>query len=219
MKSYPSIPGSNGQKFRSFEAHVFDKIDGSNLRFEWSFKRGWYKFGTRNRLFDATDQVFGGAIKLWMETFAEPLGYHAEREGYRGCTAFAEFHGPNSFAGLHDPNDEHQLTLIDFDIYKQGLIDPKDFVEFGALVPTARYFGKIKWTRGFVEAMFNDPENAMDEYGDYHAGFGPAPSFEGVVGKAKSGRKSLMAKAKTKAWIEKVRELYAPDEAERIIQS
>jgi hypothetical protein len=219
MKSYPSVAASRGSQFRAFTAHVFDKIDGSNLRFEWSPKRGWYKFGTRKRLFDETDVVFGSAIRLWNETFAEPIGNWAGREHLRGCTAYAEFHGPGSFAGLHVAADPHQLTLIDLDIYKQGLIDPRDFVEFGAIVPTARYFGSINWTRGFVEAMYEDPKGAVEEYGNFHKGFAPTPSLEGVVGKAKTGRKRIMAKAKTKDWIEKVRELYAPDEAERIIQS
>lgn len=219
MKSYPSIASSRGSNFRGFRAHVFDKIDGSNLRFEWSPKRGWYKFGTRRRLFDESDSVFGAAIALWNETFAEALSNHAAKERWRGCTAYAEYHGPNSFAGLHEPKDEHQLTLIDMDISMKGLIDPRDFVEFGAIVPTARYFGSINWTRGFVEAMYENPQAAIQEYGDFAEGFAPVPSFEGVVGKATNGRKRIMAKAKTKAWIEKVRELYAPDEAERIIQS
>ena len=45
MKTYPSIARSSGQSFREFDAHVFEKIDGSNLRFEWSEKRGWHKSG------------------------------------------------------------------------------------------------------------------------------------------------------------------------------
>ena len=80
MKSYPSVASSRGSQFRAFKAHVFDKIDGSNLRFEWSPKRGWYKFGTRKRLFDETDEVFGPAVRLWKETFAEPLGNWAARD-------------------------------------------------------------------------------------------------------------------------------------------
>jgi hypothetical protein len=56
----PSIP----REFSEFEAYVFDKLDGSNLRFEWKRKGGWYKYGTRHRLFDATDPGFGSAIEL-----------------------------------------------------------------------------------------------------------------------------------------------------------
>ena len=113
MKAYPSIPSSTGQKFREFEAHVFDKIDGSNLRWEWNSKRGWYKFGTRNRLFDVTDPDFGSAIDIFFSKFAEPLERHARSQRWRACMAFTEFWGENSFAGLHDPTDDKYLTLID----------------------------------------------------------------------------------------------------------
>ncbi len=40
MKSYPSILGSTGQNFTEFDSFVFDKADGSNLRFEFSKKQG-----------------------------------------------------------------------------------------------------------------------------------------------------------------------------------
>jgi hypothetical protein len=206
MKSYPSIPGSTGQSFRAFEAHVFDKIDGSCLRFEWSAKRGFYKFGTRTRLFDGTDPDFGSAVDIFIDQFADPLSVFAKKARWKGCTAYAEFHGPNSFAGLHDPEDVKQLTLIDMDIYKQGLMDPRDFVELGLIVPIARYFGCIKWTRGFVAEI-------REGGGDI------VPTFEGVVGKAKTGRKRIMAKAKTQAWVDKVHALYAPTVAERIVNS
>lgn len=45
--------------------------------------------------------------------------------------------------------------------------------------------------------------------------------FEGVVGKAGHGKTHdlVRAKAKTKAWIDKVKARYAPDEAERIVRS
>ena len=217
MKTYPSIPRATGQSFRAFKAHVFDKIDGSNLRFEWSPKRGWYKFGTRKRLFDASDEVFGPAIALWEETFAGPLSGFASGKRWSGCTAFAEFHGPNSFAGLHDPNDTMQLTLIDMSVHKQGLMDPRDFVPLGVIVPTARYFGPIKWTRQFVDAIHIEPQDALGE--DWQKGLGPTLSFEGVVGKAHHKRKRIMAKAKTKAWVDKVRSLYAPEDAEKLLQS
>jgi len=44
MKSYPSIPGKHTN---GIPLTVFDKLDGSNIRAEWSKKRGFYKFGTR----------------------------------------------------------------------------------------------------------------------------------------------------------------------------
>lgn len=205
MKAYPSIASSTGKSFRAFEAHVFDKLDGSNLRWEWSPKRGWYKFGTRHRLFDETDEVFGCAVEIFRKEFAEPLEEFARRERWQGCVAFTEFWGENSFAGLHDPKEEKNLSLIDLAVYKMGLMDPREFVELGAIVPTASYLGKFNWTRGFVERVRSGEVDGV--------------TFEGVVGKLMVGRKSVMAKAKTSAWIDKVRALYASDEAERIIRS
>ncbi len=44
MKEYPTIPQSIGTAFRELpNVYVFDKLDGSNLRFEWSKKKSWYK--------------------------------------------------------------------------------------------------------------------------------------------------------------------------------
>jgi hypothetical protein len=64
LKEYPAIPQSIGTAFRELpNAYVFDKVDGSNLRFEWSKKKGWHKFGTLSRLFDQSDWQFGRAIR------------------------------------------------------------------------------------------------------------------------------------------------------------
>ena len=53
MKSYPSI--TTKIDF-SKEYYLFDKLDGSNIRAEWSKKQGFYKFGSRTQLL-TPDQV------------------------------------------------------------------------------------------------------------------------------------------------------------------
>jgi hypothetical protein len=74
MKAYPSIPRSTGMTFQEIpNAYVFDKLDGSQIRVEWSRKRGWYKFGTRTRLFDQTDGQFGRAIPIFQRTLADQV--------------------------------------------------------------------------------------------------------------------------------------------------
>ena len=67
--------------------------------------------------------------------------------------------------------------------------------------------GRFNWTRGFVERVWNGEIEGV--------------TFEGVVGKTGHGKTHdfVMAKAKTKAWVEKVKARYAPDEAERIVRS
>jgi len=122
-----------------------------------------------------------------------------------GCVAFTEFWGQNSFAGLHDLQDEKHLSLIDMSVLKKGFMHPKDFAKLGTIVPSAAYLGKVNWTRGFVDQVRNGELEDV--------------TFEGVVGKCMTGRKRIMAKAKTQAWVDKVRSLYEPIEAERIIQS
>jgi hypothetical protein len=94
MKEYPTIPRSTGQNFREFDAYVFDKIDGSNLRFEWSPKAGWSKAGTRHHLFDESDGVFGEALPIFENQWAEALAQIARHERWGRLTAFFEFWGP-----------------------------------------------------------------------------------------------------------------------------
>ena len=52
MKAYPTIPR---EVIRSMSIYAFAKLDGSNIRAEWSRKKGFYKFGSRKRLL-GTDQ-------------------------------------------------------------------------------------------------------------------------------------------------------------------
>ncbi len=213
MKSYPSIPRATGQSFREFSAFVFDKIDGSNLRFEWSRKQDWGKYGTRNRLFDETDEVFGPAIPLFLETLAEPIERVARKERWERLVAFAEFWGPGSFAGLHVPEDPKTLTLFDLAPYKKGLLGPREFLELfrrpgpgGLGYPQLpRYLGNHNWTRAFVEAVRrNDLEGI---------------TLEGVVGKAGEGHHLVMAKAKTQAWIDMVLARYGEAEGRKLVES
>ena len=59
MFHYPSVLGSGGAPQKHCVA--FWKHDGSNMRFEWSPKRGWHKFGSRRQLLDESDEVLGVA--------------------------------------------------------------------------------------------------------------------------------------------------------------
>jgi hypothetical protein len=208
MKSYPSIAASTGTAFREIpNAYIFDKLDGSNIRAEWSKKQGFYKFGTRTRLLDESDEVFGGVPKLWQEKMSEPLAKIATDQRWESAVFFAEFFGSGSFAGVHQPEDVKQLALIDVAPYKKGILGPRDFLKlFRGQVRTAEFLGQHNWTRGFVEQIRMGPLlNGI--------------TFEGVVGKAGEGHKLVMAKAKTLAWVEKVRLLYTAEEAEKIINS
>jgi hypothetical protein len=205
MKSYWSIPGPS--QAPQSQCVAFDKLDGSNLRFEWHRKRGWSKFGTRHRLFDSTDPDFGSAIDIFMRSYAEGIERVCrDNKDYRSVqeiVAFCEFFGPSSFAGLHDPNEPKTLVLFDLNVHKRGFVLPRNFIkDFGHLgVPDVVFEGNFG--PQLVDAVKSGKINV---------------SCEGVVckgilhGKRKSDQHGLwMAKIKTRNWIEKLRNLAAAD--------
>lgn len=205
MKDYPSISASTGQKFEEFDAYVFDKPDGSNLRAEFTSKRGFCKFGTRSRLFDETDQIFGGAIKIFNEIWNEPISKLVKDEHWDGVTIFCEFVGPNSFAGQHALEDPKSLIMFDVCPLKKGFLGPKDFLKLcGDFEHTVRYRGQERWTRAFVQSV---------REGKFEC------SEEGVVGKMGSAHKIIRAKAKTQLWIDKVTGNFDAETAATIIDS
>jgi hypothetical protein len=204
VKEYPSIP----RAFREFDAYVFDKLDGSSMRFEWWRKRDrFYKFGARHRLIDATDEQLGAAVSLFEKTLAEPLARVFRDLGYESAIAYCEFWGRQSLGGYHVPGDPMRLTLFDVEVARRGILPPDEFRRFEDHVPTARYLGKHRWTRGFVERV------RRGELG--------ADVVEGVVGKGRIGKKAgklVMAKAKTQKWIDAIRARYA-EKAQEMIDS
>lgn len=204
MKTYPSILNANYSKTLDFDAYVFDKLDGSNLRFEWDKKKGWDKFGTRTRLFDQSDLVFGEAIPLFFEHFSLQLETVFKEHRYEKATAFFEFHGQNSFAGMHVPEDPKKITLIDVAPHKKGVLGPKEFLELFGHLEIARFLGIHRWDQDFVTLVREEKLQGV--------------TFEGVVGKAGSGHNLTMVKAKTQSWLDAVR-LKCGDDADKIIRS
>ncbi len=201
MKEYPSIP----RDFEEFQAHVFDKLDGSNIRVEYSKKQGWYKFGKRHGLVDASDLLLGSSIQIFKNDWEERLLKKAHDERWQNAILFFEFFGAKSFAGWHEADDPKQLVLIDAALEKRGMLAAKDFLKTFKDENHAPYLGVQNWTRGFVERVWNQEIDGV--------------SFEGVVGKGGERHKMIMRKAKTKQWIEKVRAKFTAEEAEKIINS
>lgn len=200
MKSYPSIP-----KFLKglVKLHTFDKLDGSNLRFEWTKKRGWFKFGTRRRLFDETDPQFGEAIPIFHRELAEPLAKICVDNRWEKVVVFAEFWGKESFAGYHVDGDPKRLTVFDVSIHRKGILPPREFLKvFGDFGP--EYLGEFNWTPGFIDRVRQNEVAGV--------------TFEGVVGKNIQKSRIVMYKAKTQQWIDKVK-AKLPDKAQEIISS
>lgn len=190
MKHYPEIQST---VIPDLEVYVFEKLDGSNIRAEWSPKRGFYKFGTRKRLFGEDDPMFGEAISLIKEKEKHLVGVFKQL-GFESAVAYFEFLGEGSFAGFH-LKEPHRVVLIDVEGFKQGFVAPSQFVGlFSDLTDTAKliHYGKIT---PVIEEQIR-------------AGRFPGASFEGVVCKASPEKKwslPVTFKVKNQAWIEAVK--------------
>ncbi len=196
MKQYPSIPSWRDTPTQPV-CYAFDKLDGSNIRVEWSPKQGFYKWGSRKRMLGNEDEQLGEAISLFNDKYADAMEErfkerHWKKLGVRNFVVFMEYIGPNSFAGVHDGVDM-DVVVFDINPTPRGFMPPKDFIEFmnDLHYPTMVYHGPF-------DAMFIDEvqRNAL-EY----------PLTEGVVAKGVNDRKLWMAKVKTDEWADKVRAL------------
>lgn len=190
MEQYPSIDGSSKAPLGK-SCIAFYKYDGSNLRWEWNPKKGWFKFGTRTQLFDKSEPIYGEAIPLFMSTMADTIVDRVrkvERECQR-ITAFTEFFGPSSFSGAHEPDEPKELRLFDVYLFKRGLMPPRQFVKvFGDLPYSAQVVYEGTLNKQFIEDV------RASRY----------PVNEGVVAKGDD----FMVKIKTAAYLEKLKNVF-----------
>jgi hypothetical protein len=102
MKSYPSI--RHAADF-SLRYHIFDKLDGSNVRAEWTPARGFYKFGSRTQLLTPDQATLWPSVAV-IERLSESLGAQLKKLKTERAVCFFEWAGPQSFAGSHhdDPS-------------------------------------------------------------------------------------------------------------------
>ena len=208
MKDYPSVPRSVGTAFRQIDnCYVFDKIDGSSMRAEWSKKRGWYKFGRRHGLCDSSNPHLEQVPEMFYSDLAEDLTRLATDNRWQHLVVFFEFWGEQSFAGQHFDDDPKHLTVFDVAADKKGILPPKEFLKrFAGYVSTPAFLGRVQWTRGYVEKVRRGEVEGI--------------TFEGVVGKSAISKHEIVrAKAKTQAWIDKVLEIHGKERGEKIIAS
>lgn len=192
MKSYPSIP----RKIQRRKVWTFDKLDGSNIRAEWSNKQGFYKFGSRTRLIDKSHPVLGEAITL-IEEKAEQLSSIFLKRNWGRVVAFFEFYGENSFAGSHE-GEEHVVTLIDVGVYKRGMLEPEQFVElFNGMAPRLLHKGVVD-----EELIDSVKDSTLD-----------GMTFEGVVCKYTNKNTVKMFKVKSREWLDRLRAKCGNNEA------
>lgn len=204
MKSYPSING--GVQFGT-HVYVFDKLDGSNVRAEWTRKAGWTKFGRRNGLLDDSNSILKAKVPgLILDKYGDVLEEIFRKKRWSKATAFFEFHGPNSFAGYHDENDEHTVTLLDVSADRRGFLEPREFLKLFQYVETPTLLHQGNFTRPMQEAVSNGELEGM--------------TFEGIVAKGPyvSPGRPLMFKWKNQAWLDRLRS-DCKDEAEFLRRS
>ena len=183
---------------RGLPVYAFDKLDGSNIRAEWSRKTGFCKFGSRKLLLDETHPL-GEAKQLICTKYEDDLSKVFRKARYDRVTVFFEFFGDSSFAGQHT-EEEHDVVLFDVNPYKKGILPPADFLKLvGHLhVPNVLYYGNV--TQEFEESVLARTLENM--------------SFEGVVCKTKNPKRTplpLMFKIKSRAWRQQLRDYCAGD--------
>ena len=198
MKYYPSITKEVRQ---DIHIYAFDKLDGSNIRAEWNAKKGFYKFGTRNELTDEKTMPFGRAIPLIKEKYEKDLTLIFKEQNWRDVLCFFEYWGADSFAGTHNFEAKMDVTLIDVNPFKEGIMMPEQFIElFGHLdIPKVCYEGYV------TTELFDQVKQSTL----------PGMTFEGVVCKGtndKLTKMPIMFKIKSRAWLDKLKEYCKGDE-------
>lgn len=191
---YPKIPDALDCPLKQCVA--FEKIDGTNLHFVWSPENGFHSFGTRRDRFDYSDAGIAqfhqahpgmdGLEKAIQRDIVPMSSYLSGRS-----IVFAEFVGDNSFAGSHQPKDEKRLIIFDVE-WNGAMMPPEEFIRcFGNLsTPKIVYQGK------FTGQLFMDVRN-----GKYNV-------KEGVVVKGVANKQVYMAKIKTQAYLDKLKETF-----------
>jgi len=204
--AYPKIPDALHCSLKQCVA--FEKLDGTLIHIVWKPQLGYFEsFGTRRDSFPFLEEGFDqfdkahpwlhslwyGIGELWdQESKLEEFLTNSER--FKSCQEiifFAEYFGPNSFAGSHQVGDKMQLVI--FDVQVDGaMLPPDQFIElfepFG--IPKVVYKGK------FSGQLFIDVRN-----GKYDV-------KEGVVVKGVVSGKVQMVKIKTQAYLDKLRETF-----------
>ena len=200
MKTYPTI-GHWNEGILGEPIFGFDKLDGSNIRAEWSKKRGWYKFGTKKMIIDHTHPNFGESVILFMNKYAEDLErkFRDDKDMRKQLrfVVFMEYLGENSFAGFHE-DEEHDVVLFDVNQHNKGILEPKEFLrKFGDLhIPELVYRGN--YNKEFINAV---KHNELD----YHLKEGVVVKGSRLT-KRKTQELIWMCKVKTHEWVNKIKQ-------------
>lgn len=188
MKRYPSIPTD----IRSgISYHVFDKLDGSQIRAEWCTKSGFARFATKNQMLCERDPL-APAKELFLEKYSVALEQVFREQRYEKAMCFFEYVGPNSFAGDHpDPIERMDAILFDVNPHRRGILAPMEFLRLFGQLHVPNYLGERLLDCRFIEAVRSRQLEGV--------------GFEGVVCKAVLKNRLKMTKVKSRAWLKRLR--------------
>ncbi len=172
---------------------AFEKLDGTNLGWEWLRGLGFVDQTTRRLSFDAGHPVFGEAIAIFNAGFAgsldEILEAHSSFQKSEHVKVFTELLGPRSFAGLHVP-ERKSLHIIDVWTDDRGFLGPDEFLAVFADsdLPLARVVYRGKLTGKLTDDVRK----------------GLLGVEEGVVVKGGETGNVWRCKVKTQAWLDRL---------------
>jgi len=206
--TYPKIPDTLDCPLKQCVA--FEKYDGTNMH--WDFHHGFVSFGTRRDSFPYDEDGFKSFTQAHPELEQAPKIFDAIRIDlseflftyHSGAkfTVFTEYLGPNSFAGQHKPGDPMRHVIIDV-MKGSKFLPPDEFIElFEGDWPL-----KFSWKPHFDHARvvfkgkFTGQLFVDVRKGKYDV-------KEGVVVKGKVGSEIYMAKIKTEAYMDKLKEQF-----------
>lgn len=197
MKQYPLIPAG---VIADVPVHVFPKYDGSNVRAEWTRKKGWHLFGSRRRML-APDTLLGDRARpLMLDTYGDDLARLFRARRWERAVAFFEFFGPRSFAGAHEEDDAQEVMLLDVAVHRKGLLEPDALRQLcaGLKLPPLLHHGPL--SAAMVQQI--------------RGGTFPGQTLEGVVAKGayKTPGRPLSFKVKSAAWLAALRERCSSEE-------
>lgn len=205
MLHYPKMPGSRDAP--DGRCVAFEKLDGTNLHWDWDRDFGWHAFGTRRDAFNLTDdgvRQFAArhahlreAVEVFRPTLAaaaqEVFREHPDYRAFAAFKVFTEFLGPNSFAGLHKADDPKEVRLFDVWADGYGFVGPETFVQDFGHLPIPRVVFRGRLTGRFLEDV------RVGRYG----------VAEGVVSKGGAGDDVWMVKVKTYEYLERLKRAFA----------
>ena len=199
MKEYPTI---SGKRQDNITVYCFPKYDGSNIRVEWTSKKGFRKFGSRTCLIDELSHDLGKLSIPLLRKEEKSITQILKKTGVREATLFWEFFGSeSSFAGNHNfAATDHEVRLIDISVFQRGFLNPVDFIklfENYERVAPCIYHGKA-----------NEEFTRLVKTGKLEG-----QTFEGIVAKANRSQPNchepVQFKIKSEAWIKQLHTRYA----------